>query len=51
MKANRGKHHLFLTGNDSRKTTSGYKTVFSSKCEKLQGIKTGNNLNFIEKIE
>ena len=51
MKANPGKYHLFLSGNDSSKITNGNETVSSSKCEKLLGIKIDSHLNFKEHIE
>ena len=51
MKANPGKYHLLLSGSDSSKITIGNKTISSSKCEKLLGIKIDNNLNFKEHIE
>ena len=34
MKANPGKYHLLLSGNDSSKITIGNRTLSSSKCEK-----------------
>ena len=51
MKANPGKYHLLLSGSDSSKITIGNKTVSSSKCGKLLGIKIDSNLNFKEHIE
>ena len=51
MKANPGKYHLFLSGNDSSKITNGNETISSSKCEKLLGIKIDSHLNFKEHIE
>ena len=51
MKANPGKYHLLLSGSDSSKITIGIKTISSSKCEKMLGIKIDNNLNFKEHIE
>ena len=39
MKANPGKYHLVLSGNDSSKITVGNETISSSKCKKLLGIK------------
>ena len=51
MKANPGKYHLFLSGNNSSKITNGHETVSSSKCEKLLGIKIDSHLNFKEHIE
>ena len=51
MKANPGKYHLFLSGNNSSKITNGNETVSSSKCEKLLGIKIDSHLNFKEHIE
>ena len=51
MKANPGKYHLLLSGNDSSKIKIGDKTICSSKCEKLLGMKIDNNLNFKEHIE
>ena len=39
MKANPGKYHLLLSGNDSSKITVGDETISSSKCEKFLGIK------------
>ena len=50
MKANSGKYHLLLSGNDPGKMTVGNETVFSSKCEKLLGIKIYSHLNFKEHI-
>ena len=51
MKANPGKYHLILSGNDSSKITVGNETISSSKCEKLWGIKIDSYLNFKEHIE
>ena len=34
MKANPGKYHLLLSGNDSNKITIGNEIISSSKCEK-----------------
>ena len=51
MKANSGKYHLLLSGNDSSKITLGNETISSSKCEKLLGIKLDCRLNFKEHIE
>ena len=51
MKAYPGKYHLPLSGSDSSKITVGNKTISSSKCKKLLGIKIDNNLNFKEHIE
>ena len=51
MKANPGKYHLLLSGSDSSKITIKNKTISSSKCDKLLGIKIDNNLNFKEHIE
>ena len=51
MKANPAKYHLLLSANDSSKITVGNKTIFSSKCEKILGIKVDNHLNFKEHIE
>ena len=51
MKANPGKYYLLLYGSDSSKITIRNKTISSSKCEKLLGIKINNNLNFKEHIE
>ena len=51
MKANPGKYYLLLSGSDSSKITIRNKTISSSKCEKLLGIKINNNLNFKEHIE
>ena len=51
MKANPGKYHLLLSGSDSSNITIGNKTIFSSKCEKLLGIKVDNNLKFKEHIK
>ena len=50
MKANPGKYHLLLSGNDSRKITIGNKKISSHKFEKLLGIKIDNNLNYKEHI-
>ena len=50
MKANPGKYHRLLSGNDSSKITIENETI-SSKCEKLLGIKIDSNLNFKENIE
>ena len=50
MKANPGKYHLLLSGSASSKIAIGNKTISSSKCEKLLGIKI-DNLNFKEHIE
>ena len=46
MKANPGKYHRLLSGNDPSKITIGNETI-SSKCEKLLGIKIDSNLNFL----
>ena len=51
MKANPGTYQFLLPGSDSSKITIGNKTVSSSNCEKLLGIKIDNNLNFKEHIE
>ena len=51
MNANPGKYYLLLSGSDSSKITIRNKTISSSKCEKLLGIKINNNLNFKEHIE
>ena len=51
MKANPGKYYLFLSGSDSSKITIGNKTISSSKCGKLLGIKIDHNLNFKEYIK
>ena len=51
MKANPGKYHLLLTGNDSSKITVGNKTISSSKCKKLLEIKIDSHLNVKEHIE
>ena len=51
MKANPGKYHLLLSGNDSSKISNGNETISSSKCEKLLGIKIDSHLNFKEHIE
>ena len=51
MKANPGKYHLILSGNDSSKITVGNETISSSKFEKLWGIKIDSYLNFKEHIE
>ena len=51
IKANPGKFHLLLSGTDSSKIKIGCKKISSRKCEKLLGIKIGNNLNFKEHIE
>ena len=51
IKANPGKYHLLLSGSHSSKITNENKTISSSKCEKLLGIRTDNNLNFKEHIE
>ena len=51
MKANPGKYHLLLTGNDSSKITVGNKTISSSKCKKLLEIKIDSHLNVKERIE
>ena len=50
MKANPGKYHLILSGNDSSKITVGNETISSSKCEKLWRIKIDSYLNFKEHI-
>ena len=44
MKANPGKYHLLLTGNDSSKITVGNKTISSSKCKKLLETKIDSHL-------
>ena len=51
MKANPCKYHLLLRGSDSSEITVGNKTISSSKCEKLLGIKIDSRLNFKEHIE
>ena len=51
LKLTVGKYHLLLSGNDSSKMTIGNKTISSSKCEELLGIKIDNNLNFKKHIE
>ena len=51
MEVNPGKYYLLLSGSDSSKITIRNKTISSSKCEKLLGIKINNNLNFKEHIE
>ena len=51
MKANPGKYHFPLSGNDFSKNTVGNKIIVSSKCEKLLGIKINNNLKFKKQIE
>ena len=51
MKANPGKYHLLLSGNDYSKITVGNATTSSSKCEKRLGIKLDSHLNFKEHIE
>ena len=50
MEANSGKYYLLLSGSDSSKITIGNKTISSSKCGKLLGIKIDHNLNFKEHI-
>ena len=50
MKGNPGKYQL-LSDKDSSKMTIGNKTISSSKCKKLSGIKIDNILNFKEHIE
>ena len=44
MKANHGKYHLVLSGNDSSKTTIGNETISSKKCEKRLVIKIDSHL-------
>ena len=51
MKANPGKYHILLSGNDSSKLTVGNEKISGSKCEKLLGIKIDSHLNFKEHIE
>ena len=51
MKVNPGKYYLLLSGSDSSKITIGNKTISSSKCETLLGIKIDHNLNFKEHNE
>ena len=51
MKANPGKYHFLLSGNDSSKITVGNEKISGSKCEKLLGIKIDSHLNFKEHIE
>ena len=51
MKANPGKYHLLLSGNDSSKITVGNETISRSECEQLLGIKIDSHLNFKEHIE
>ena len=51
MKANPGKYHLLLPGNEPSKTTVGDEKISSSKCEKVLGFKTDSHLNFKEHIE
>ena len=50
-KANPGKYHLLLSGNDFCKKTNEIETISTNKCEKHLGIKIDNNLNFIENID
>ena len=50
MNANSGRYNLLLSGSDSSKIIIGCKTISSSKCEKLLGIKIDNNLNFNESL-
>ena len=51
MKANPGKYHPLLSGNDSSNIKVGNETISSSKCEKLLGIKIGSHLSFKKHIE
>ena len=51
MKANPGKYHFLLSGNDSSKITVGNEKISGSKREKLLGIKKDSHLNFKEHIE
>ena len=44
MKANHGKYHLLLSGNDSSKTTIGNETISSKKCEKFLVIKIDSHV-------
>ena len=39
IRANPGKYHFFISGNESSKITIGNEIISSSKCEKLLGIK------------
>ena len=45
------KYHLLLSGPNSNDINIGDKTISSSKCEKLLGIKIDNELSFNEHIE
>ena len=51
MKANPDKYHLLLSGPNSDDITIGNKTISSSKCEKLLGVKIDSKLSFNELIE
>ena len=51
MKANPGKYHPLLSGNDSSNIKVGNETISSGKCEKLLGIKIDSHLSFKKNIE
>ena len=51
MKANPGKYHLLLSGNDSNKIIIGNEIIPVVNAKKLLGIRIANNLNFKEHIE
>ena len=51
MKANPGKYHLLLSGNDYSKIIVGNETISRSKCGKLIEIKIDNHLNFKDHFE